>query len=57
LPIGLPTMVAQSVFLSTWNNRREITDIEKKNYLKEIKVSLKKIQYYFFYFRIRLVVQ
>uniref|UniRef100_A0A1I8B994 beta-N-acetylhexosaminidase n=1 Tax=Meloidogyne hapla TaxID=6305 RepID=A0A1I8B994_MELHA len=37
LPIGLPTLVAQSVFLSTWNDKKDMTRLEKEKKLEIIK--------------------
>ena len=34
-------MVAQSVFLPTWSDRRNMTDVEMGSQLKEIKVCFK----------------
>jgi len=38
LPIGLPTMVAQSVFLTTWSDKNDLTNTEKETKLGVIKV-------------------
>uniref|UniRef100_A0A915LMN7 Beta-N-acetylhexosaminidase n=1 Tax=Meloidogyne javanica TaxID=6303 RepID=A0A915LMN7_MELJA len=37
LPIGLPTMVAQSVYLQTWSDKNDLTNTEKETKLEIIK--------------------